>query len=157
MMTAKQISLYWRTWSAVCAEFAWRNSDSDRRYALHAQAECPQSMRDFDNSDLDRYLSVARRLLGSRECHIAKSQDGERKRLLWRIRRDARLARLDAAYLSRLSEDLYGLACWEELAIDDLAKFRNTIHTRAGSHLGRDTRSYAERHPPVVDPDLIPF
>lgn len=152
MLNPAQISLYWKTWSAVCKEHGWKNSDATRRYALHAQAKCPKSMKDFRNGDFDLYLGVARRLAGSNIDPSQAGVEGERRRLLWRIREDAKIADLDNAYLNKVSTDLYGIACWDELALDDLTKFRTTIHNRAGSHIGQDTRSRQTRRFVMVPP-----
>lgn len=133
MLTKKQTALYWRTWAAVCTEHGWRSGDSDRRHAMHAQAHAAPSMRSFDNRDLDRFLTLARSLLTHTSART--TDDAERKRLLWRIRHDATLAGLSPAYLAALSTDLYGLACWDVLALDDLTNFRNAIHNRARKKL----------------------
>jgi hypothetical protein len=145
-MSPKQVTLYWRTWGAVCAEFGWQNSDTEHRRAIHAEAGCKPSMKDFTNRDLDLYLAACRRLLGQRVTASTAGDLGERKRLIWRIRQDADRAGLDQAYLAKLSTDLYGLACWDELCLADLTNFRNAIHDRASSRVGADTRT-AERRP----------
>lgn len=145
-MSPKQVTLYWRTWGAVCAELGWKNSDSEHRRALHAEAGCKPSMKDFTNRDLDLFLACCRRLLGQPVTASTAGDLGERKRLIWRIRQDAARAGLDDAYLNKLSTDLYGLGCWDELCLADLTNFRNAIHDRAGKRLGEDTRT-RERRP----------
>jgi len=130
-MSPAQNAKYWRTWSALCTEHGWKNSDSERRYALHKEAGCPQSMKDFTNTSFDKFLGVAKRLLGQKVDPARASGDGERRRLIWRIKQDAKKANLEQAYLNKLAEDLTGLACWEELALDQLTNFRNAIHNRA--------------------------
>ncbi len=167
MLSPKQTAFYWNTWNQVCALHAWRNNDATRRHALHSEARCPASMRDFGNADFDRFLSYCRRLLGSKECTESRAKDGARKRLIWRIAQDAKTAMLDEAYLTALCTDLYGIGCWQELSLADLTKFRNTIHDRAGRHVGADTRSLQRDLPrrryvlrkrePVVAKDLQPF
>ena len=123
-------ALYWRTWASVCVHMGWKHSASSYRYALHLEAECKnadgshKSMKDFTNDDFTRYLDYCSILLG-------KHRDGERAQLCWRVRKDARDADLSPQYLAKLSTDLYGLGCWEELSKDDLEKFRNTVHNRA--------------------------
>jgi hypothetical protein len=103
-------------------------------------------MKDFSNGDFDRFRSYCRRILGSRECVDSKAQDGERKRLIWRIATDAKTAGLGAEYLRTISTDLYGLACWEQLSLGDLRKLRDTIHNRASRHMGKDTRTTVKKY-----------
>lgn len=140
-MTPAQTSLYWRTWAAVCHEHGWPTSDTTRRRALHAQAKCPPSMRAFTNVHFDRFLSVARQILGSRECTPVAAEAGERKRLLWRIQQDMRTSGLSDPYLDKIATDQYGLSCWRDLCIADLTNLRNTLHNRAGKKIHHDTRT----------------
>jgi len=168
MIKDTQKPLYWRFWSEVCAEHGWSNSDTERRRALHAQAGCPASMTAFSNTDLDRYLSFCRQLLGTRECTEVAAQEGARKRLLWRIATDARTAKLDDSYLNKISTDQFGLACWRDLCLADLTHIRNVLHNRAGRHVGHDTRTLQKRPtrkytltPPAprttIPQELLPF
>lgn len=127
-LSPKQSSLYWKQWSAVCEFMGWKQSDDNRRYALHSEAGCVQSKTKFDNQDFDRYLTYCARLMGRKNF-----RDRDRERLVWRVREDAKNADLSKEYLQMLSRDMFGLGCWEELALDDLEKFRNTVHNRAYS------------------------
>jgi len=116
----------------------------ERRYALHAQAGCPQSMKDFNKREhFDKYLETANALIGGRlnGGPTRVEADGERRRLIWRIRKDAKIGGLDNAYLNKMATDLYGLACWDVLALDQLTNMRDVIHNRAGKRIGRDTRT----------------
>lgn len=125
-LTQKQTTLYWRQWAAVCVFMGWKNSDSLRRYALHKEAGCPASMKEFGNKQLDAFLKYCASITGEK-----RFRDPEREKMIWRIRKDAADADFSEAYLTHLSTDLYGLGCWEELSKDDLEKFRNTVHNRA--------------------------
>ena len=127
-LSQKQSSLYWRTWSAVCTHMGWKTSDSKRRYALHKEAGCAQSMTEFENRDLDRFLKYCADLTGDQ-----RRWDPERNQMIWRILKDASDVDIGEEYLKKLSYDLYGLGCWRDLSLDDLEKFRNTIHNRAYS------------------------
>lgn len=156
MLSDKQKTLYWRTWAAVCAEQGWAHDTAsrkdERRYALHAAARCPISMTQFGNRDLDAFLRAARALMSPSAPARPTVDDGQRKRLLWRIRADAKSAGLDEAYIRRLSTDLTGLACYDELATDQLTHLRNLIHNRAGGRKKRSykldpAKSYANAHP----------
>jgi hypothetical protein len=90
-------------------------------------------MRDFTSRHLDLYLATARAILtGSRPPDPAlAAEHGDRRRLIWRILADLRAARLDEAYVRAIATDLFGLACWRDLALADLRTLRDTIHNRA--------------------------
>ena len=130
MLSRAQTNLYWRTWSSICEQNGWSDKTAtgknDLRYALHARAGLPHSMTQFRNQDLNTFLRFSERLLG-----VRVSRNRDRENLLWRIRQDATAANLDEAYIRKLSTDLTGLACYEELALDDLTNLRNAIHNRA--------------------------
>ena len=138
MLSPAQTSLYWRTWSSICTYMGWKNSDSTHRYALHQEAGCPKSMTAFKNRDLDAYLQYCDSLKGDHS-----SRDRERERLIYRIKSDAQRGGLSDQYLSGLARDLYGLGCWDELAIDDLEKFRNTVKNRSGRHMAKAPKETA--------------
>jgi len=130
MLSKAQHNLYWRTWSAICDQNGWSHKPArerdDLRYALHARAGLPHSMTEFANRHFNTFLRFAERLLG-----VRVTRDRDRENLLWHIRQDARAANLDDAYIRKLSTDLTGLSCYEELAPDDLTNLRNLIHQRA--------------------------
>jgi hypothetical protein len=137
-LSKKQKSLYWRTFGAVCAEQGWTGKERDaRRKAITKQAGLvdratgeARSMTTFGNTDLDRFLAECAKYLGAHTA-AATTEARERKRLIWRIEKDAARAALNDEYLSRVATDLTGLGCWRELAIDQLENFRNVIHNRA--------------------------
>jgi len=134
-VTPKQTTLYWRQWATVCEFMGWKNSDSARRYALHKEAGCPASMKEFGNKDLDAYLKFCASITG----HIDK-RDRERERLIWRINDDARRGNLAPEYLKLLARDIYGLGCWEELATEDLEKFVKTVRNRSSRHVAKEAQ-----------------
>lgn len=154
-LSKKQTSLYWRTWGAVCAEQGWTGKERDeRRKAVTKQAGLidratgeARSMMSFGNRDLDLFLAECAKLLGTHTA-AATTDSRERKRLIWRIEQDAAAAGLQEPYIEQLSTDLYGLACWRQLAIDDLTKLRDTIHNRAAKKSPRPRVSAA--CPPVA-------
>ncbi len=85
-LSKKQTFRYWREWQAVCKEQKWTSSDDDARYKLHAVASCPKSMRDFSNTDFDRFLST---------CEGLKNRVDIRERDRERV--DVSVERLNAA------------------------------------------------------------
>jgi hypothetical protein len=151
-MSPKQTSLYWRTWAALCNEFDWRHNDSTRRHALHNEAGCPPSSKDWDNKSMDRFLAHARALLAGRRTGGTGIVDekGDRRRLEWRIRQDLRAAGLDLSYVAKLATDMYGLGCWSLLALDDLTNLRDTVHNRTRSR--RAARKAAAARPSATPP-----
>lgn len=150
-MTAKQTSLYWRTWGALCTEFDWRNADTARRHALHAEAGCPESSKDWDNKSMDRFLAHVRALLQGKRTGGPKIVDeaGARRRLEWRIKKDLRDAGLSLDYVAKVSTDMYGLGCWSLLSLDQLENLRDTIHNRTRG-ARRSKKSVSVRAPSPI-------
>jgi hypothetical protein len=158
MLTPGQIPFYWRLWAGVLAAKGWgslstKDKDS-KRYEFHRENGLPQSMTKMNpRAHFDIFKQAAERVIkGSGPGATTAPEDGERKRLVWRIKEDAAKAGLDATYLAKVSTDLYGLACWDALALDDLTNFRDAIHNRAGTKLGHDTRSVPQRRM-ILDPE----
>lgn len=141
-LTEDQTKFYWNLWKRVCAEHGWKQADNEKRYALHARARCPQSMKDFTNDSFDKFKGLCLHLLGEKS---GNNETGPRTRLIWRIKNDARLAGQSDDYIRKIATDLTGLGCWEDLSLEDLTNLRNTIHNRAGKSLECDTRT---RHTP---------
>jgi hypothetical protein len=158
MLSPKQKGIYWSLWSGVLKARNWQHLSSNerdlRRYAFHRENDLPESMTAFNRRDhFDTFKAACERVIkGEGPSATTAAEDGERKRLIWRIREDAKAAGLDPAYLAKLSTDLTGLACWDELAIDDLTNFRDAIHNRASTRLGQDTRTVTRRRM-TLDPD----
>ena len=125
-----QIARYWRTWAAVCEYHGWRSNDSEHRYALHAEAGCPASMKDFTNRDFDRFLDYSSTLMDQ----VPAPRDQERERLCYAIARDAKKGGLSDAYLAQISRDRFDSSHWRTLPLHKLELFRNTIHNRASAH-----------------------
>lgn len=152
-MSPKQTSLYWRTWSALCDEFDWRHNETARRYALHAEAGCPQSSRDWDNTHFDKFLAHSRALLAGKPPtgERINEEAGARRRLEWRIRQDLRAAHLDVSYVAKLATDMYGLGCWTLLALDQLQNLRDTVHnrTQTARTVAKANRPQARRTAPA--------
>lgn len=117
-------------WSAVCIEHGWTTNDSDKRYAVHSQAECPQSMRKFENRDFDRFINYCKRLL-DRDYSTFIDEVGERRRMIWRINQDATAAGFDEAYVRRIARDMYVFDSFDLLCLNDLRNLRNVIHNRS--------------------------
>ncbi len=157
MLSPGQIPLYWRLWSGVLAARGWQHlspAEKDlRRHEFHKSLGLPESMTGFNKrGHFDAYKAAAQRIIkGEGPSAATAGEDGERKRLVWRIKEDAKLAGLDAAYIQKLAVDLYGLGAWQHLHLNDLTNLRNTIHDRAGTRLGSDTRTLAPRRAYVLD------
>lgn len=146
-MTTKQTYLYWSLWNRVCSDLGWyhlpqREKDA-KRHALHIDAECPASSKAFTNLHFSRYRARCEAMLKGKNDGGAQAVDHDhnRRQLVWRIKDDAKKAGLDEAYIVHLARDLRVLGNWQDLDLDSLTNLRNTIHNRAGSKIGRDTRS----------------
>lgn len=146
-MSPKQTTFYFTLWNRVMVEQGWYHlpaaeKDSKRR-ALHLQAGCPESSKDFTNQHFNRFKTACEALIrGKNSAGKEKADaDDERRRLVWRIKDDARKTGLAADYIYQVAKDLHVLGNWEDLDLDSLTNLRNTIHNRAGSKLGKDTRS----------------
>ena len=155
MMSEKQRVFYFTLWNRVMVEQGWYHlpaaeKDSKRR-ALHAQAGCPASSKAFTNGHFDRFKSACLALIeGKNDPHTA-DEDGQRRRLVWRIKDDAKKAGLDPAYIAGIARDLAVLGNWEDLDLPGLTNLRNTIHDRAGKKIGHDTRNVRQVRHYVMD------
>lgn len=162
-MSPKQSHFYFSLWNRVMVEQGWYHlptaeKDSKRR-ALHVQAGCKKadgtakSSKDFTNADFDLYKAECmRQISGQRsggEPRVA--DDGARRRLVWRIKSDAKKAGLDAAYIVSVARDLAVLGNWEDLDIPSLTNLMHTIHNRAGAKCGHDTRNIPHVRHYVLD------
>jgi len=138
-----QTARYWRTWAAVSKYHGWKNSDEARRRALHAEAGCPASMRDFGNRDFDKFLDYTTILLDQ----IPAPVDPERKRLCYAIARDAKKGNLNEGYIGRISTDLFDTSRWRDLPLEHLEALRNTIHNRSSAHRAKESSETAHAAP----------
>lgn len=151
-MSPKQHIYYFSLWNQVCVEQGWYHlsaaeKDTKRR-ALHLQAGCPASSKDFTNQHFNRFKTACQALIAGRNSGGNEKADNDdaRRRLVWRIKDDARKAKLDEAYIIALARDLHVLGNWQDLDLPALQNLRNTIHNRAGKKLGHDTRTRKVRH-----------
>lgn len=102
----------------------------------------PRSWSDLTDSDIDRLKT---RLIALRdETDIAaqvadqtSTEDGQRRRLLHRIRLDLGGAGFFESYAAQLSRSLFDRADWTALPIPQLTQLRDTIHNRARAHTRR--------------------
>ena len=154
-MSPKQTHFYFTLWNRVMVEQGWYHlpaAEKDcKRRALHVQAGCPESSKAFTNSHFDKFKSACLALIeGKNDPHTA-DEEGQRRRLVWRIKDDAKKAGLDAAYIIAVARDLAVLGNWQDLDLPGLTNLRNTIHDRAGSKLGHDTRNVRHVRHYVLD------
>lgn len=156
-MSERQRIFYFTLWNRVMVERGWYHlpaaeKDAKRR-ALHLQAGCPASSKQFTNAHFDRFKAAALALAEGKNSagEQRADDDGQRRRLVWRIKDDARKAGLDAAYITAIARDLHVLGNWQDLDLPSLTNLRNTIHDRAGHKLGHDTRNVPHRRHYVLD------
>lgn len=163
-MTAKQTYYYFTLWNRVMVEMGWYHDSAKekdlRRRALHVQAGCTladgtaKSSKSFSNADFDRFITAANALLAHKNTggQTKVDDDGARRRLVWRIKDDAKKAGLAPDYIIECARDLHVLGtCWEDLDLDSLTNLRNTIHDRASKKIGHDTRSVPHVRHYVLD------
>lgn len=153
-MSPKQKTYYFTLWNRVMVQKNWHKlSTKERdqeRYKIHAKAGCPQSSLKFTNLHFNRFKSACEALLAGKNTggNGKVDDDDARRRLVWRIKDDARKAGLAPEYIIECARDLHVLGtCWEDLDLDSLTNLMQTIHNRAGSKLGRDTRSLQHAAP----------
>lgn len=128
MITPRQHARHTAEWSKLCAALGWNPKSDEVRLAFYREAGLPESRKDWHPvRDFDTFLDACRRLQGGRG-----DVDRERTRLVFSIRTLAAKGGLDDAYLRKVSTDLTGLACWDELALDQLTNLRNVIANRTG-------------------------
>jgi hypothetical protein len=156
-MSPKQTVYYFTLWNKVMVEQGWYHlpaveKDSKRR-ALHVQAECPASSKGFTNQHFNRFKTACEALIaGHNTGGVGKvDADDARRRLVWRIKDDARKAGLSAEYIIGIARDIHVLGNWEDLDLDSLTNLRNTIHDRASHKLGHDTRNVPQKRHYVLD------
>lgn len=146
-MSPKQTTFYFTLWNRVMVEQGWyhlKAAEKDaKRRALHLQAGCPASSKEFTNQHFNRFKTACEALIRGKNSAGKEKADADdaRRQLVWRIKDDAKKAGLDAAYIVECARDLHVLGNWEDLDLDSLTNLRNTIHNRAGSKLGHDPRN----------------
>ena len=149
-MSPKQTTFYFTLWNRVMVEQGWYHlpaAEKDcKRRALHEQAGCPASSKAFTNGHFDKFKSACLALIAGKNDPHTADEEGQRRRLVWRIRDDSRRAGLSAEYISSVARDLAVLGNWEDLDLKSLTNLRDTIHNRAGQKLGHDTRTRKTRH-----------
>jgi hypothetical protein len=157
-MSPKQHIYYFTLWNQVCSELGWYHlpaAEKDaKRYALHEQAGCPRSSRQFSNQHFNRFKTRCQALIAGKNDggETKVDADDARRRLIWRIKDDARKADLSAEYIAEVARDIHVLGNWEDLDLASLTNLRDTIHNRAGKKLGHDTRNVrAPRRHYVLD------
>jgi hypothetical protein len=156
-MSPKQTTFYFTLWNRVMVEQGWYHltaAEKDcKRRALHKQAGCPASSKDFTNQHFNRFKNECEALIAGRNSGGVEKSDADdaRRRLIWRIKEDARKAQLDEAYIVAVSRDLHVLGNWEDLDLKSLTNLRNTIHNRATKKTGHDTRTVPKHRTYILD------
>lgn len=152
MLTGAQFGRYNREWPAVCAARDWEENDETARVEFHRANGLPDSRKDWNTrGHFDTFLAACKEAKGQRTGGSKRTdEDGQRRRLVWRIKDDAKKAGLDAAYIAECARDLHVLGNWQDLDLASLTNLMKTIHNRAGSKLGHDPRNVdhkpARRH-----------
>jgi hypothetical protein len=143
MLTGAQFGRYNREWPAVCAAKGWDENDKAVQIDFHRALGLPDSRAHWNTRrDFDTFLGACKEAKGQRTGGQKRvDEDGERRRLVWRIKDDAKKAGLGPDYIIECARDLHVLGNWTDLDIDSLTNLMKTIHNRAGQKLGHDPRN----------------
>ena len=153
-MSPKQQVYYFTLWNKVMVHEGWHKLSAARkdeeRYKIHAEVGCPDSSKDFTNQHFNRFKARCEAILAGKNdggTQIVDEKDAVR-RLVWRIKDDAKKAGLSPEYIIDVARDIHVLGNWEDLDLESLTNLMRTIHNRAGKIVGHDTRSMqaAPRH-----------
>lgn len=130
-MTARQNAFYWQLWQKACAVNGWDRSDEEMRHSIHVSAlDYDKSHLDFDNREFDRIINALKLCINPDDLtavmFFGDELQGEKKRLLWRIRHTA-----PEPYIKAISSDVFGTIYFEDLDVSQLEKLRNTLANRA--------------------------
>ncbi|MEI6034493.1 MAG: hypothetical protein WCS65_09465 [Verrucomicrobiae bacterium] len=171
-MSPKQTVYYFTLWNNVMVEMGWHHlpaaEKNAKRYALHKQAGCPPSSKGFSNQHFNRFKTRCEAIIaGKNDGGMDKvDADDARRRLVWRIKDDAKKAGLSPEYIKEVARDLHVLGNWEDLDLDSLKNLMLTIHNRASGKVGADTRKVphtcpvapaARRRRYILDMNPSPF
>lgn len=156
MLTGRQFARYEAEWKSLCLLKKWDPKNKAAQEEFHRGLGLPASRRDWNTSShFDRFLAACKEARGIPTGGQKRTdEDGERRRLVWRIKSDAQKAGLAPAYIIECARDLHVLGNWEDLDLESLTNLRDTIHNRAGKKLRKDTRNV--RTSPVRRYDLDP-
>jgi hypothetical protein len=135
-MSPKQTQLYWRAWGQVRKA----KPDADR-HELHRRAlGSGKSSKDFTNADFDKVLQVFWSVAkpDNLEPQI-RQENGERRRLIWRIRQSLRSLSVygiqPIPYFESILASKYGAeTTLETLSETDLKKLQMTLWARVQTY-----------------------
>jgi hypothetical protein len=126
--------VYFKTLQTYCLKFELKNN-TENRYAVTQEALGYQkSSKEWTESEWDIVLSFMRHRINGNAgewtpAHrVAVEIDGERKRKLWRIRKE-----IPDAYLREIAWDKYKVRDYSAMSIPDLEKLRLTAIERRRS------------------------
>lgn len=153
MITKGQFFRHKTEWNEVCAVRGWSPNDDTVRLQFYRDNGLPESRSDWNTrGHFDTFLAACKEAKGIRTGGPQRTDDdGERRRLVWRITEDAKKAGLNRDYIVHLARDLHVLGNFEDLDLPSLQNLMRAIHNRAGKKLGRDTRTRPARRRYVLD------
>jgi len=146
MTSHQRLSILAYRWPAACRAQGWdhRNRQLRLQTISHAIGREITSMNDLDNSrDIDRVYAhlgaLANNIDGAMELTPAGAEYGDRRRLLWLIRKHARPLGGDP-YILSLARDKFhitqGLNIIEDLSTKQLHQLMMTLNARRHKKLG---------------------
>lgn len=167
-MTSKQrIYFMSRIWPAAADAQGWRRDDRERRLEEASRA-LGRPVDSFNQIHHMREVDKLFAHFGALALNVKRAMDltpagadfGERRRLLYEIRREGRLLSPSApeAYPLAIARDQFGittgLSYLEDLTTDQLRKLRYTVHARARKHARAQADHIADVSKMVPEPEL---
>ena len=176
-MTDKQRVYYFKLWNKIVnrtpALIAMGAKERDAaRQAFNFAATGLASSRDWKHSHFDSFIVLAN--YAHEEGYEAALQrarfskgdgdKGERKRLVWRIKKDAEVAGLSPEYIADICDihiplfgDMWKDDVWKDIDLKTLKHILWTIRNRAKSKTGMTTAQMDEATAEDIPDENIPF
>lgn len=100
-----------------------------------------RSWSTFGNAEVDRVKSELLALLNPDDLQaqmdqVGSAEIGERKRVIWKLKKLMVEHDFSDAYFISLARDLYDARSWADLTLDQLKNLRNTIANRGKRRAG---------------------
>ena len=132
-MTKKQEYTYFHLWRQACQAKGWKTTDNAKRHQIHVNVlGYDTGHAGMDNAEIDLIFPAFRLLANDTDIDAAVAffnpENGEKKRLLWKIKHLAA-----EPYIQSIALDRFDTRQWEELSMQQLTMLRNTLQNRMHS------------------------
>ena len=140
MTSNQRISILAQRWPAACHTQGWDPKDRAKRIEVisHAVGRHVSSLNDLDNADdIDRVFAHLGMLADSLAAtvEVVHPETGKIRRLRWQIGQLSN--QLGRIYALNIMRDRFGRSQVEDLTLEQLVQFRNTLASRASAHRRR--------------------